>query len=60
MTAAIEFPEGPVTVMFAEMLLHRGQDGDRERARALLIQAIEGYEVLGMRLLVENARGLLV
>ena len=41
------------------MLLDRGNADDRERARAMLAEAIDGYEVLGMPLLAAKAQEML-
>jgi serine/threonine protein kinase/tetratricopeptide (TPR) repeat protein len=43
---------------YAQMLIDRGATGDRDKARALLAEAAEGYERLGMPRHLEMAREL--
>jgi class 3 adenylate cyclase len=43
---------------YADMLLRRGQPGDRERALELLAQALDSAQEMGMKALVEKALAL--
>jgi hypothetical protein len=52
-----EQPE--VRRFYAQMLLERGAPGDRERARAMLEEAIVSYRKIGMPRHVEMAEGLI-
>ena len=53
------FDDPQVRHRYGECLLASGDAGDRERARALLAAAVDGYRRLGMELLLPEAERLL-